>query len=215
MLVLVVLPGSVAWSDSLIPKDVAKMLRQMGHEQRVAETRRIATDLHISPRAQHLLKESMGGVPSAQRLAQGRAAGLTNLQTAALVSYTGFGSAATNGASRSDDPKQKPHWAPLLGAMRGVVKTLPKVEGTAYRTQSWGADWKIGDTVKLKGITSVSKNVRQGSPVDLVLRVKNAVDISSFSAYPGEAEMLLPPSSVRVVDKQRTDSGWRITVEQK
>ena len=59
VLVLVVLPGSVAWSDSLIPKDVAKMLRQMGHEQRVAETRRIATDLHISPRAQHLLKESM------------------------------------------------------------------------------------------------------------------------------------------------------------
>ncbi|MEO6950698.1 MAG: hypothetical protein ABI321_02715 [Polyangia bacterium] len=215
-LVLVALSSGAALAESpLIPKDVATMLRRVGREQRAAETKRIATDLRISPRAQRLLKESMGGVPSAERLAQGRAAGLTNLQTAALVSYTGFGSAATNGASRSDDPKQKRHWAPLLGAMRGVVKTLPKVKGTAYRTQSWGADWNIGDTVKLKGITSVSKNVREGAPVDLVLRVKRGVDVSRFSAYPQEAEMLLPPSAVRVVDKQRTDTGWRITVEQK
>ena len=60
-----------------------------------------------------------------------RRGGLTNLQTAALVSRTGFGSAATNRASRSDDAKLERHWSPLLVAMRGVVETLRKVEGSA------------------------------------------------------------------------------------
>ncbi len=95
--------GAALADESLISKDLAAVSSTFGRACDAAETRRVATQLGLSPRAQSLPKQSMGAVPDDRRLAQGRKAGLTHLQTAALVSRTGFGSAATNRASRSDD----------------------------------------------------------------------------------------------------------------
>jgi hypothetical protein len=122
--------------------------------------------------------------------------------------YTGFGSEDLNRASRSSNRKQSAEWGPLLRALESGLAKLPAERGISYRSQDGQREYQVGQRVTFSGAVSTSRNPRLGAPVHLEIHFKRGVDVSRFSQFPAEREVVLWSPSFRVAKKQRTPEGW-------
>jgi len=126
-----------------------------------------------------------------------------------------------NSACRAEDRSQLKAFFPSMKLMLQGYKKLPKYEGTGYRGIK-GDDkrYKKGAIVWWWSWSSVSKDIETlqsddflgtvGERTLFTIQMKNAVDISSYSAYPEEAEVLLPPGTrMRVTGNLEQGNGLR------
>lgn len=118
--------------------------------------------------------------------------------------------------NRNVDRVRFGHWKGFLFYLLRALDNLPAFQGTVYRGGNRGIDqqtvakeYSIGRTVQWAAFSSTTKDVRQArcfvnrkQGVLFKLRVFSGRDISAYSFFPTEDEILLSPNSRFVVTSE-------------
>jgi len=110
------------------------------------------------------------------------------------------------------------HWKPFLFYLISALKKLPNFTGTVYRAldrplQTLSKQYKPGNSVVWVAFTSTSKNrdimtLFTGKSEGTLMRISvvEGKEISQFSLFPSESEVLLPPNTFCFVDEICTEN---------
>lgn len=199
-----------------MPKTIGIFTRAERRQMAADQAAQVFAATGIPATEQKLLREAMGEVPHGALLEKGRDLGMTALETAVVTSFTRYASAPLNGAMRSKDPNARRYWAPLLEALETGIAKLPRARDVvAHRFEAASdREWTVGSVVTYGGVVSVSRKEHPGANVHLVMHMKDAGDISTMSAFPGEEELVTWSPSFRVVSTKATPTGLEVEVEQ-
>lgn len=128
-----------------------------------------------------------------------RPAALTQKDLDALKDYTGPGYQELNNALRAGtvDPSQQAR----INAIEQALGKLPNHQGPVFRGTDLPSDvlaqYKPGEVITEKAFTSTSTASTQAFPgsTQFTILSKSGKDVSQYSQYPGEQEILFPPGA--------------------
>lgn len=107
------------------------------------------------------------------------------------------------------------------------LEELPPKPGTTYRgtdlPEDVLADYQVGETVSDRAYTSSSsshaeaEHFRKGGNAEIEIEGKSGRDVTSFSEYPKESEVLFPrDTEFEVVSRERMPDGhYKIKLREK
>ncbi|UYA98755.1 hypothetical protein P9A53_gp11 [Xanthomonas phage vB_Xar_IVIA-DoCa6] len=175
------------------------------------------------------IRKYAGGVPNSVTEsinAKQRAAGLPELtmeEAAAIRAYTGNTYRALNGALRGGKYSSDPHLQAYVDAAQHGMAKMPKYKGLSSRGMSFNetqlkamlSTYRKGAVVEDAAFVSSSygEQAAFGGNVFMKINGKTGVNVSQYSQYQGEREVLfMPGTQFRVDDIQQINGKYIISM---